>query len=430
MDLQLGGKIAFVSGSTAGIGLAIASRLTRESAEVVINGRTEERVREAIAQIKKDSRDANVRGIAVDLGSAKGCSEVVRQLPRVDILVNNVGIFEPKPFEKIADEDWEKFFAVNVMSGVRLSRAYLPAMKERNWGRIVFVSSESALQIPAEMIHYDTTKTAQLAIARGLAETCQSTNVTVNSVLPGPTASEGVTEFVSTLAAENKISTKEFEKEFFKNARPTSILQRFIEPMRSPMSSASFAVRSLPRSTARRCERTAASCDRLASGARHSRRAHRWKTRIFDRAFQVLAVDRHPIKRGRFLAGRLTQKQNIVVVDPATVPAEECFPRDARRFLRRDFESPQCWWRSIPISAVMFLAHVDGKKQTFTVGRDRDAPVTAYAAVWNDFLDVPLCEEDGAVETDLIDIGLAKNRALVARPARRIKRGLILGFLS
>jgi NAD(P)-dependent dehydrogenase (short-subunit alcohol dehydrogenase family) len=230
MDLQLGGKIAFVSGSTAGIGLAIASRLARESAEVVINGRTEERVGEAVAQIKKDSRDANVRGIAADLGSAKGCSEVVRQLSHVDILINNVGIFEPKPFEKITDEDWEKFFAVNVMSGVRLSRAYLSRMKERNWGRIVFISSESALQIPVEMIHYGTTKTAQLAIARGLAETCQSTNVTVNSVLPGPTASEGVTEFVSNLAAENKISAKEFEKEFFKSARPTSILQRFIEP--------------------------------------------------------------------------------------------------------------------------------------------------------------------------------------------------------
>ncbi len=230
MNLQLGGKLAFVSGSTAGIGLAIASRLARESAEVVINGRTEERVREAVARIKEGSRGGNVRGIAADLGSAKGCSEVVRQLPRVDILVNNLGIFEPKPFEKITDEDWEKFFAVNVMSGVRLSRAYLPALKERNWGRIVFISSESALQIPAEMIHYGTTKTAQLAIARGLAETCQSTNVTVNSVLPGPTASEGVTEFVSNLAAENKISAKEFEKEFFKSARPTSILQRFIEP--------------------------------------------------------------------------------------------------------------------------------------------------------------------------------------------------------
>jgi NAD(P)-dependent dehydrogenase (short-subunit alcohol dehydrogenase family) len=230
MDLELGGKIALVSGSTAGIGLAIAIRLAREGAEVVINGRTEERVREALSRIKKDAGDANVRGIAADLGDAKGCGEVVRQLPRVDVLVNNVGIFEPKPFEKIRDADWEKFFAVNVMSGVRLSRAYFPAMKERNWGRIVFISSESALQIPVEMIHYGMTKTAQLAIARGLAETCQGTNVTVNSVLPGPTASEGVTEFVTNLAAENKISAKEFEKEFFKSARPSSILKRFIEP--------------------------------------------------------------------------------------------------------------------------------------------------------------------------------------------------------
>jgi NAD(P)-dependent dehydrogenase (short-subunit alcohol dehydrogenase family) len=230
VDLELRGKLAFVSGSTAGIGMAIASRLAREGAEVVINGRTEERVGEAIAQIKKDSRDANIRGIAADLGNANGCEEVVRQLPRVDILVNNVGIFEPKPFEKITDADWEKFFAVNVMSGVRLSRAYLPPMKERNWGRIVFISSESALQIPAEMIHYGMTKTAQLAIARGLAETCEGTAVTVNSVLPGPTASEGVTGFVSDLAAEKSMSAAEFEKEFFKNARPTSILQRFIQP--------------------------------------------------------------------------------------------------------------------------------------------------------------------------------------------------------
>jgi NAD(P)-dependent dehydrogenase (short-subunit alcohol dehydrogenase family) len=144
--------------------------------------------------------------------------------------VNNACIFEPKPFEEISDADWERFFAVNVMSGVRLSRAYLPDMKKRNWGRIVFVSSESGLQIPPEMIHYGMTKTAQLAIARGLAETCQKTSVTVNSVLPGPTASEGVTEFVSNLAAQQKISRAEFEREFFKNARPTSILQRFIEP--------------------------------------------------------------------------------------------------------------------------------------------------------------------------------------------------------
>src|ERR1700736_1063666 len=230
MDLELTGKVAFVSGSTAGIGLAIAQRLGGEGADIVINGRTEERVRIALAQIKKDVRNVDVRGIAADLGTAEGCAEIVRQLPAVDILVNNVGIFEPKPFEKITDADWEKFFAVNVMSGVRLSRAYLPAMKERNWGRIVFISSESGLQIPPEMIHYGMTKTAQLAIARGLAETCQSTNVTVNSVLPGPTASEGVTEFVSNLASQEKMGPEEFEKEFFKNARPSSILKRFIEP--------------------------------------------------------------------------------------------------------------------------------------------------------------------------------------------------------
>jgi NAD(P)-dependent dehydrogenase (short-subunit alcohol dehydrogenase family) len=230
MDLELSGKVAFVSGSTAGIGLAIARRLGHEGADVVINGRTEERVRLALAQIKKDVRNVDVRGIPADLGSAAGCAEVVQQLPQVDILVNNVGIFEPKPFEKITDSDWEKFFAVNVMSGVRLSRAYLPGMKERNWGRVVFISSESGLQIPAEMIHYGTTKTAQLAIARGLAETCQKTNVTVNSVLPGPTASEGVAEFVSELASEKKMSRAEFEKEFFQSARPTSILKRFIEP--------------------------------------------------------------------------------------------------------------------------------------------------------------------------------------------------------
>jgi NAD(P)-dependent dehydrogenase (short-subunit alcohol dehydrogenase family) len=230
MDLDLKGKIALVTGSTAGIGFAIAKRFAVEGAEVILNGRTDERVRESIAKIDNEISGAKLRGVAVDLGTAQGCDKIVREAQRVDILVNNVGIFEPMPFEKITDQDWEKFFAVNVMSGVRLSRAYLPAMKERNWGRIVFVSSESGLQIPPEMIHYGTTKTAQLAIARGLAETCRSTSVTVNSVLPGPTASEGVTEFVSSLAAENKIGAKEFEKQFFKDARPTSILQRFIEP--------------------------------------------------------------------------------------------------------------------------------------------------------------------------------------------------------
>ncbi len=227
MNLELDGKKAFVSGSTAGIGLAIASRLAQEGAEVWLNGRTKERVDEAITQLGKEGK---VHGIAADLGTAEGCAEFVRQLPELDILVNNVGIFEPKPFAKISDEEWLRFFTVNVLSGVRLSRAYLDGMKERNWGRIVFISSESGLQIPAEMIHYGTTKTAQLAIARGLAETCRGTAVTVNSVLPGPTASEGVTEFVGQLAREKKVSNEEFEKDFFKNARPSSIVQRFLDP--------------------------------------------------------------------------------------------------------------------------------------------------------------------------------------------------------
>jgi len=230
VDLQLKDKVALVTGSTAGIGFAIASRLAGEGSDVVINGRTDERVSNAISQITREFNDAKIRGIAADLGSAEGCNEVVRQLPRVDILVNNAGIFEPKPFEQIQDAEWEKFFAVNVMSGVRLSRAYLPEMKKRNWGRVVFISSESALQIPAEMIHYGTTKTAQLAVARGLAETCTGTQVTVNSVLPGPTASEGVKEFVDQLAKQNQQTPHEFEKEFFRSARPTSILKRFIDP--------------------------------------------------------------------------------------------------------------------------------------------------------------------------------------------------------
>jgi NAD(P)-dependent dehydrogenase (short-subunit alcohol dehydrogenase family) len=230
MELELKGKIALITGSTAGIGFAIARRLASEGAEVIVNGRTEERVRDAIEKIEKEVPKAKLRGIAADLGSAGGCEQVVKQAPHVDVLVNNVGIFEPKPFEQITDADWEKFFVVNVMSGVRLSRAYLSQMKERNWGRIIFISSESALQIPAEMIHYGMTKTAQLAVARGLAETCASTNVTVNSVLPGPTASEGVTDFVSDLAAEKKMSAAELEKEFFKSARPSSILKRFIQP--------------------------------------------------------------------------------------------------------------------------------------------------------------------------------------------------------
>lgn len=230
MDLELNGKTALVTGSTLGIGFAIAKRLAREGAKVILNGRTDKRVAEALAKFEKGAPGTKVRGVAADLGNAEGCAELVKQVSHVDILVNNVGIFEPKPFEQITDEEWERFFAINVMSGVRLSRAYLPGMKQRDWGRIVFISSESALQIPAEMIHYGMTKTAQLAVARGLAETCAGTRVTVNSVLPGPTSSEGVTVFVSDLAQQKKMSPADVEKEFFKSGRPTSILQRFIEP--------------------------------------------------------------------------------------------------------------------------------------------------------------------------------------------------------
>ncbi len=227
MDLQLDGRRAVVTGSTAGIGLAIASLLAREGAEVIINGRTQERMDEAAQKI---GGGAKVRGVAADLATADGVKEFTRQIPEADILVNNLGIFEPKPFGEIADEDWFRFFETNVMSGVRLSRAYLPGMREKNWGRIIFISSESGIQIPAEMIHYGMTKTAQIAIARGLAETCAGTAVTVNAVLPGPTSSEGVEEFVGTLAKQNQQSRAEFEKEFFKTSRPTSLLQRFATP--------------------------------------------------------------------------------------------------------------------------------------------------------------------------------------------------------
>src|SRR5208337_3884954 len=201
MNLELEGKRALVTGSTAGIGYAIAEALAREGAEVIVNGRTEERVERAIRAIRASHPRAKVQALAADLSNADGVSTAIERLPDVDILVNNLAIFDPKPFEQIPDEEWFRFFEVNVMSGVRLSRQYLPGMKKRNWGRIIFISSESAVQIPAEMIHYGMTKTAQLAISRGLAETTAGTGVTVNTVLAGPTASEGVNAFVDRLAA-------------------------------------------------------------------------------------------------------------------------------------------------------------------------------------------------------------------------------------
>jgi NAD(P)-dependent dehydrogenase (short-subunit alcohol dehydrogenase family) len=227
MDMGLKGKRALVSGSTAGIGFAAASALAAEGCEVVINGRTQPRVEQALQRLRAEVRGARATGIAVDLASAAGCQELFRQLPDVDVLVNNLGIFEPKAFEAIPDADWIRFFEVNVLSGVRLSRQYLPAMRQRNWGRVIFVSSESGLQIPAEMIHYGMTKTAQLAVARGLAETLAGTGVTVNCVLPGPTASEGVGEFVTRLAQSRGVDAATVEKEFFATARPSSLIRRF-----------------------------------------------------------------------------------------------------------------------------------------------------------------------------------------------------------
>jgi NAD(P)-dependent dehydrogenase (short-subunit alcohol dehydrogenase family) len=230
MDLELRGKHALVTGSTAGIGYAIAFALAREGVKVVVNGRTEERVSGAIENIKKELPNANVTGIAADLSKAQGVIDLIERQPEVEILVNNLGIFEPKPFEEISDADWLRFFETNVLSGVRLSRFYLPKMKQKNWGRIVFISSESAVNIPSEMIHYGMTKSAQISIARGIAETTVGTNVTVNSVLPGPTASEGVLTFVDQMAAQQNISKEEMEKQFFENVRPSSLLKRFIEP--------------------------------------------------------------------------------------------------------------------------------------------------------------------------------------------------------
>lgn len=229
MDLQLTNKLALVTGSTAGIGLAIARRLAAEGARVIITGRTEARIAEAKAAIIQETPGAEVRGVAVDFGQADEVANLLKEVPSVDILVNNVGIFEPKPFAEIPDEDWLRFFEVNVLSGVRLARQYFPLMLEKNWGRILFISSESALQIPQEMIHYGTTKTAQLAVARGLAELTVGTAVTVNSVLPGPTASEGVEEFLKKLAGDGK-TRAEAEADFFAHARPSSLLKRFITP--------------------------------------------------------------------------------------------------------------------------------------------------------------------------------------------------------
>jgi len=227
LDLKLRGKSALVTGSTAGIGFAIAKSLANEGAHVYINGRTQARVDAAMAAIRSHVPAAKVDGIAADFSGSAGAETVIAKLPAVDVLVNNVGIFEPKPFAEIPDADWYRFFEINVMSGVRLSRHYLAGMLKKNWGRILFISSESAVQIPAEMVHYGMTKTAQVAIARGIAESVAGTGVTVNSILPGPTESEGVAEFVAALGKQQNKSKQEMEKDFFEHARPSSLLKRF-----------------------------------------------------------------------------------------------------------------------------------------------------------------------------------------------------------
>jgi NAD(P)-dependent dehydrogenase (short-subunit alcohol dehydrogenase family) len=229
MDLQLKNKLALVTGSTAGIGYAIAKQLAAEGVHVVVNGRTAERVNAAVESIIKETGNQEVKGLIADFAKPEQIVQLINDLPQVDILINNVAVFEPKAFNDITDEDWLKFYEVNVLSGIRLSRAYFSKMLEKNWGRIIFISSESALQIPAEMIHYGMTKTAQLAVSRGLAELTKGTAVTVNAVLPGPTASEGVGGFIENLAKDQQKSIDEVKEEFFKTMRPTSLIQRFLE---------------------------------------------------------------------------------------------------------------------------------------------------------------------------------------------------------
>jgi NAD(P)-dependent dehydrogenase (short-subunit alcohol dehydrogenase family) len=229
MDLQLGGKCALVTGSTAGIGFATATALAREGARVIVNGRQQDSVDTACRAIV-DATKGHVEGFAGDLADAAVAASLVRRHPDVDILVNNLGIFEPKPFEDIPDEDWRRFFDVNVLSGVRLARLYLPRMRTLDWGRIIFISSESGMQIPVEMVHYGMTKTAQIAVARGIAESVAGTGITVNAVLPGPTRSRGVGAFVDALAKQEAKSTADIEREFFATARPSSLIRRFADP--------------------------------------------------------------------------------------------------------------------------------------------------------------------------------------------------------
>lgn len=227
MDLKIKHKTAFISGSTAGIGYAIANRLANEGATVIINGRTQEAVDKAVEELKSITGNLKISGIAANFYKVDEINSLLEQLPQIDILVNNAGVFEPKAFTEIPDEDWFRFFDINVMSGVRLSRYLFPKMIERNWGRIIFISSETAVSAASEMIHYGMTKTAQIAVSRGMAELTKGTGVTVNSILPGPTKSRGIAGFIEDMATAGNITPKEAEENFFKDIRPTSLIQRF-----------------------------------------------------------------------------------------------------------------------------------------------------------------------------------------------------------
>lgn len=230
MDLQLKSKTAFISGSTQGIGFAIAKQLLAEGATVIINGRTQDKIDNALHKLKQGLPWANVSGIAADFERAEEVSALLAALPDIDILINNVGIFDLRPFADIKDEDWLRFFEINVLSGVRLSRALLPKMLEKTWGRIIFISSESAVNIPENMIHYGMTKTAMLAVSRGLSQLTRNTEVTVNTILGGPTYSEGVANAVEHIAGLQNISVDALKRDLIKGQNPTSLLQRFIDP--------------------------------------------------------------------------------------------------------------------------------------------------------------------------------------------------------
>lgn len=226
MKIDLRGKTAIITGSTEGIGEASAIGLAQAGASVVLNGRKQETLDQAVADLKAKLPGATVRAVVADLGTAAGCAALVEAVPETDILVNNVGIYGPKPFFDISDADWEHFFQVNVMSGVRLARAYMRGMMERDWGRVVFLSSESGINIPDDMLHYGFTKTAVLSLSRGLAKMARGTGVTVNAVLPGPTMSKGVEDMLSDTASREGKTIEEVGIAFVKTKRPSSIIQR------------------------------------------------------------------------------------------------------------------------------------------------------------------------------------------------------------